>query len=231
MPMNELCKIFKDHCSPEEFFKHYELYFEERKELKKRKIRKILEQQYHLETLGEMMKDVKKLEEKNKVLLKEKTAKEHNNSHLWITINPKPDIKLNDFITKIEKLVKRKIFTEYMYVLEQRGKTAEEQGKGFHAHILAKRNLNYKPFKTHECIRNTCKNLVKNAKCNKTINIQNIGFDFAEDKKEYILGTKTGEGKDEKQEIDIIWRKNNNLNKYYNGSQKTQETNLSQENL
>lgn len=223
MPLNELCEIFRKHCDPHLFHKHYELYFEERKELKKRKIRKILEQQYILESLGEMMKDVKKLEFKNQVLLKEKTAKEHNNSHLWITVNPKPSIKLNDFINKIEKLVKRKIFTEYMYVLEQRGNTEEDQGKGFHAHILAKRNLNYKPFKTHECIRNTCKHLVKNKKCNKTINIQNIGSEFAEDKKEYILGEKLGEGKDEKQEIDIIWRKNNNLNKYYNGSTQTQE--------
>ncbi len=231
MPMNELCKIFKDHLTQENFFKHYEIYFEELKELKKRKIKKILEQQYQLESLGEMLKDMKGLEEKNKVLLKEKTAKEHNNSHLWITINPQPEIKLCDFIKKIKKLVERKIFTNYLYVLEQRGKTEEEQGKGFHAHILAKRNLNYKPFKTHECIRNTCKTLVKNHKDNRTINIQNIGEEFAEDKKEYILGTKTGEEKDIKQQIDIIWRKNNNLNKYYNDGKTTNEENFSQENL
>jgi hypothetical protein len=200
------------------------MFIEEKKEMTKRKIRKILEQQYQLESLGDMLKELKKLEESNKVLLKEKTAEEHNNSYLWITINPKPEIKLVDFIKKIEKLVKRKIFTNYLYVYEQRGKTEEEQGKGFHAHILAKRNLNYKPFKTHECIRNTCKTLVKNHKDNSTINIQNIGEEFAADKKEYILGEKTGEEKDLKQQIDIIWRKNNNLKKYYNdGPEKTSE--------
>jgi hypothetical protein len=223
-PLNKLIRIFKDNLDDNNFLKHYEMFIEEKKEMTKRKIRKILEQQYQLESLGDMLKELKKLEESNKVLLKEKTAEEHNNSYLWITINPKPEIKLVDFIKKIEKLVKRKIFTNYLYVYEQRGKTEEEQGKGFHAHILAKRNLNYKPFKTHECIRNTCKTLVKNHKDNSTINIQNIGEEFAADKKEYILGEKTGEEKDLKQQIDIIWRKNNNLKKYYNdGPEKTSE--------
>lgn len=224
--MNDLVKIFRDTLSDEDFFKHYQLYIDEKQELMKRKIRKVQEQMYQLETLGKTFQEIKKLETKNTHLLKEKTAKEHNNSHLWITINPMPSVKLIDFKKKIEKLVARKIFTEYLYVYEQRGKTEDDAGKGFHAHILAKRNLNYKPFKTHECIRNTCKSLVKNKKCNKTINIQNIGYDFAEDKREYILGEKTGDGKDQKQQIDIIWREKNNLNKYYNdGSEKTKEEN------
>jgi len=99
-------------------------------------------------------------------------------------------------------------------VLEQRGSTETEVGKGFHAHILAKRCLSYKPSWVEKNVKNTCKGLcdVNNAKL---LNIQKIGEEFARDKKQYIMGqNKTGEGKNSKQEIDILWRKITGIPEY-----------------
>ena len=201
------------------------LYFNELKELKKRKFKKILEQQYKLETLGKMMISLKGIEEKNNEQLRIKTAQAHNNLYLFITINPKPSIELDFFKKKIFKLVSRRLFDNCLYVFEQRGTTVEEAGKGFHCHILAQRNLNYKPFKVTECIKNSVKTLVNlkncttNLKKGTVLNVQYIGEEFAKDKREYLLGSKTGEGKDKKQEIDVIWRQKNNLKVYYNNAQ------------
>ena len=97
-------------------------------------------------------------------------------------------------------------------------------GKGFHCHLLCKRNLNYKPFRVSQCIQNTCKDLIKNPKDNKLLNIQHIGEDFAADKIIYMLEQKTGEGKDQKQLIDKIFREKNNLNIVYKYA-KIQKTN------
>lgn len=106
------------------------------------------------------------------------------------------------------------MFKDYLYVLEQRGSTEFEAGKGFHAHILVRRNLEYKPSWLKKNIGNTCKNLC-NINNPNLLNIQVIGEDFARDKKVYILGqNKNGEGKDLKQQIDIFWRKNLSIPDY-----------------
>lgn len=200
---------------------HIDLYFDELEALKRRKMRKILEQQYYLETLGDFMKNMKKIEEKNHKKKKIVTAKAHNNQYCFITINPKPTVKLVDFQKKMEKLVNRSIFTGGMYVLEQRGDTKETAGKGFHCHMLCTRNLDYKPFKVASCIKNTCKTLC-NVKDSRLCNIQHIGDEFYIDKREYILGhNKTGENKSKKQDIDIYWRKKNNLSQYYKDAKNT----------
>lgn len=193
------------------------IYYEELTELRRRHFRKILEMQYHLETLGNPYSDMKKMEHLLTDELKVKTAKAHNNLYVWITINPKPGVPFLKFSQKVEKLVKRAIFTDYFYVYEQRGNDMESLGKGFHTHILATRNLNYKPSKVAKNVRNSCKTLVGNPNSNEQVNIQFIGEEYYADKLEYITGqNKTGEGKDKKQMMDIIWRQKNNLKVYYN---------------
>ncbi len=192
------------------------LYLKELDDLKSRKMKKILEQQFQLETLGEFYKGMKNIIKKNDASLKEKLAKEHNNGWLFITVNPKPDIKFDKFKTKIEKLVKRNMFVHCLYAYEQRGAIADEAGKGFHVHILARRNLSYKPFNCKKNTKNTCKSLVGDVNNNSQLNIQTIGDDFAEDKRNYFMGmNKTGEGKDKKQLVDKIWRKKLDLKDFY----------------
>jgi len=213
-------KLFKLICAYHKdtvrFDGEQKLYYDELKELKRRHFRKILEQEYYLETLGDYYKEMKQIEEKNVDLIRERVAISHNNLYVWVTINPKSDITLEVFKRKMEKLAHRKIFTEAKYVFEQRGTDEQTLGNGMHCHLLARRNLSYKPFKVKECIQNTCKGIVGNVKSSNLVNVQNIGEEFAKDKLEYILGTKTGEGKDQKQKMDPIWRKKNNIAIYYN---------------
>ncbi len=214
---NSLLQLIAKHhkSNPDLMQDDMKLYFDELKDLKRRKIRKILEQQYKLETLGEFYKETRKIENKNAQQLKVETAKAHNNLFLFITINPKPDIPFDVFAKKMDKLVNRNIFQDGIYVYEQRGSTKEDAGKGFHCHMLCTRNLNYKPTKVVSCIKNTCKSLC-NVKDKRLLNVQLIGEEFMKDKREYIMGhNKTGEGKSVKQDIDKYWRKKNNLKEYY----------------
>lgn len=199
----------------EEIMKWNKITLEEEEHFTRLKIRKIIGQEYELEKLGAVMKNVKIYEENNKKLLKEKLAEKNCNQYIWITINPKPEIKLEDFIKTIKKICLKTCFTEHLAVLEQRGDTLETLGKGFHAHILFKRNLNYKPTKCITNLKNSLKKVVGNVNNQHQFNYKIIGTEFAKDKKKYIIGqNKTGDNKDVKQEHDLIWREKENIEEY-----------------
>lgn len=187
----------------------------EERELRKRKYRKLLEQRYELEQAGEFMKLVKQEIDANVVKSKQLIAKKHNNGYIWLTVNPKKDIKIDRLMTIVKKLSGRAFVDEYMYVFEQRGVDEDTVGNGIHAHVLLKRNLNYKPSKCEKYLRNGCKKIVGNIHNGHQVYIKHIGEEFAADKVKYMLEEKTGEGKDKKQEMDIIFRKNNNIDKFY----------------
>lgn len=152
--------------------------------------------------------------EEQKIELKKQTAKKHNNGYMFITINPKPSVQLKDFIKLLKKISKKTCFEKCMYVLEQRGKDSDEIGTGFHAHMLVQRNLQYKPIKLKQNIQNSCKKIVGNIHNDNQLNIQTVGEEFAKDKQQYIIGDKTGDGKDKKQDMDKIWRKEQGIGKY-----------------
>lgn len=198
----------------ESFLEFQKLYHHEMAELTKRKIKKILEQNYQLSSLGEFHIGLQQIIKSNDGKLKLKLAKEHNNGWLWITISPKPSIKFEDFRKKMDKLANRKMFNGVEYAFEQRGISIDNV-HGWHCHMLAKRNLNYKPYNCKKNIKNTVKTLVDNVEHDNKVNIQIIGDDFAVDKEQYFKGLKYGEGKDEKQKIDKIWRINIGLEPYY----------------
>ncbi len=180
----------------------------------KKKLESIIKMEYDADLLGAKMKNIKEYEQSVKVKLKEKTAKEHNNAFVFITINPNEATTLTQLQEKVEKFVNRNMFSAYRYVYEQRGSTEKDMGQGFHAHILLKRNLDYKPSKIALNTKNTFKGIT-NVDNPNILNIQHIGHDFAQDKDEYMTGVKTGEGKDKKQEIDKLFRKKNNLESVY----------------
>ncbi len=191
----------------------------------KNKYLKILNMKYELKTLGKQMEKMKDCEERLKTQMKEKTAKEHNNSHMFITVNPKPNKDpakpdpdpslVNEFIKKIMKFINRNFCDEAWAVIEQRSPDEEHIGQGYHAHIALKRNLNYRPSDIIKGAKNTFKNCcdIKNPSC---LNVKIHGADFHKDKMEYIQGKKTGEGKDKKQEMDMLFRKKYNIDRIYN---------------
>ncbi len=184
-------------------------------EFMKKRFQMIMKQEYELEQLGKVAKAMYNYEINNKKLLKEKLSKKKCNGYVWITINPKPDVTLQAFKKLIKKIVLKTCFTDYLAVLEQRGTIEEKLGSGFHAHILFKRNLNYKPAKCITNLKNSCKNYVGNINNQHQFNYKVIGEDFAKDKKIYILGqNKTGDGKQPKQAADRIWRQKENIDEY-----------------
>lgn len=191
------------------------LMLEEEKQFFKTQYRKLLNMKYELETLGEPMKELKKDQEELKNQLKEKLANEHNNGYLFITINPNDKTKIDHFLKKVIKFIHRNFCDEASAVIEQRGVNETELGKGFHAHIALKRNLNYRPSDIIKGAKNTFKDCC-DTKNSALLNIQIIGKDFHKDKLEYINGIKTGEGKSDKQIMDRLYRKNNNIDIVYN---------------
>lgn len=136
---------------------------------------------------------------------------------LFITVNPRPDVELQVFIKTINKFLSKVWIEDYIYVLEQRGTTEEESGKGFHTHILLWKPDNKK---SHEVIRET-KNTFKNI-CSienpAILNIQNCKEEDLDKRKNYMMGNKglqNDPSKEIKQQIDIGWRYRNNLKNYY----------------
>lgn len=136
---------------------------------------------------------------------------------LFITINPRPDVSLEEFIKSMNKFKSKVWIEDYIYVYEQRGTTEQESGKGFHAHILLWKPDNKK---SHEVIRET-KNTFKNI-CSidnpSILNIKNCKDEDIDKRKNYMLGHKNTDidpSKQVKQEIDLIWRQRNNIENYY----------------
>lgn len=203
----------KDEKNLDEYLKKSDAIDQAYETFRKNKFQKIIGMEYELEMMGQKWKDIKGHEKDLKDKIKEKVAIDHNNGYCFITINPKDTVVLSEFVEKVHKYVERQMFRKVRYVFEQRGKTEAEAGKGFHVHILAKRNLDYKPSKIRPNSINTWKNMCSCS--DKTLTVQSIGEDFAKDKDEYMTGVKTGEGKDEKQEIDKVWRPANKLESVY----------------
>jgi len=216
--MSKLIEIYladlNKHASVERRLETMKVLREAENEFEKTLIKKVLKMEYDTESLGEKYIKIRKYEKELISKKKEMTAVEHNNGYCFITISPKATVELAKFKKQVEKAVARNMFESYLYVYEQRGKTIEEKGKGFHAHILVKRNLNYKPSKVVSNLQNTFKDMT-NVRNPQLLNIQHIGEDFMKDKVEYMVSVKTGEDKDLKQEIDVIWREAEGLEPYY----------------
>ena len=199
-----------------------ELRIQEEKKFFQQQYKKNLTMKFELGTLGSHMLQLKEEQEDLRDKLKAKTARDHNNGYLFITVNPKvstADVmfkeKLHKFEKSIIKFINRNFVEEAWAVIEQRGVASGEAGQGYHAHIELRRNLNYRPSDIIKGAKNTFKTYcdVKNPNL---LNCQIHGEDFHKDKLEYIEGVKTGEGKDLKQIVDKTFREKNNLQVVYN---------------
>jgi len=187
------------------------MYLEGRKEFnnimadfKKRTILRIMKKRYDS---GLYLSDLKKIEDAVPRPIKESVLRDW----IWLTVNPKPDIQLPNFVEVLAKLVKRKLFCDYYYVIEQRGTVEDDNlGKGFHAHLLLKRSPDKEYKATKRQVQNSFKNFC-DTKREAVFYWKECREDFLDDKMEYINSIKTGEGKDLKQKGDIIWRKANGL--------------------
>lgn len=172
----------------------------------------------------ECINDLLKKTTKKALYAKKTTKKAPALKYLWLTINPKPSIKWEDFKTKCFKLFGTTLFASYRAVFEQRGTTEQlNVGQGFHLHILFQRHMplndGLPPANLSRNLKNSFKNYcaTNNPSC---FNLQYVGDDFALDKLDYIIGVKTGDGKDAKQLGDIIFRTENDLEVSYGNLEK-----------
>jgi hypothetical protein len=137
---------------------------------------------------------------------------ELNKEWYFLTINPRPDITLKEFMKTILKAMTKVWIKYYIFVIEQRGENEDELGKGFHTHIIFNKGIKHCKVVTE--MANTFKKMCDTSNFH-LFNLKNIGDEEKIRKIEYITGTKKDEVKHLKQQMDIIYRKKENLKSYY----------------
>lgn len=154
------------------------------------------------------------LEERYNHLRKQEEIKE-NSKYIFITINPNAQITLLDFINKVDKMMGKKWITNYLYVYEQRGETEAELGKGFHFHLILEKPKG-KPYSHMIRELSNSANSVCDTSNFHFFNIKSISEEECQRKIIYLTGAKADSLKHKKQEMDIIWRQQQNLLSFYN---------------
>lgn len=134
-------------------------------------------------------------------------------STYFVTVNCKPDVTITELKKKVDKYVKRSMIRQAEWVFEQRGAHEGELGKGIHTHILVTQRGDVFDGKFKENTRNTFKSLVGNPQTH--VDIRPVHKDHIADKRAYMKGAKTGDGKMEKVEMDRVWRAKYFLKEYY----------------
>jgi hypothetical protein len=181
---------------------------------RKQKIAKLYEAFY---SEGLVDKKIKNLEAKVEKL-KNPNGNKVKTYHYWVTINPEEKILLKDLKSAVDKLTLRSFIEKYMYVIEQRGSNRDEIGKGKHVHIYFKihEDKYQVPSKIIELMKSTLKKVVNVN--TKALWIQILREEYVKDKILYMIDKNIDnehKDKQQKQEMDQIYREINNLDNYY----------------
>lgn len=144
----------------------------------------------------------------------EKDDIEKNTNLMFITISP-AEKKFNylNFIKLLDRFCKLIYVKNYIYVLEQRFSGVPDEkynslGDGIHAHILIDKS-NHRISHVKRDLNRIFKNVNSN---NDFKNIKDRDFEKV---KNYMIGLKKDEFKQEKQAQDDIWRNSQNIKRYY----------------
>jgi len=148
--------------------------------------------------------------------LNNKIEAKHNTDYIFVTINPRPNISLDDFKKIVFKSLSKNWLTKYLMVFEQRGIDDSEIGKGFHSHILIYR----KGKKFNEIKREFQSSFRKVCDSDNpaVLNFRMCKDEDLDKRIKYITGIKKvydDNMKDIKQQYDILFRQKNNLEPYY----------------
>jgi len=137
-----------------------------------------------------------------------------NSNFIFLNVNPASNHSLLSFQQLIEKSLKKKWIKSYCYVLEQRGESIAELGKGFHTHMIIEKD---ETKQYTQCLKEMARTFSK--VCDTTnyhlFNGSKIKESDINKRRNYILGRKADESKHLKQDMDIIWRKEYFLKSYY----------------
>lgn len=143
----------------------------------------------------------------------EKEKETFKSDYVFITVNPRPGVALNEFVKTVNKSVQKTFIKKSLHVIEQRGEDMEELGKGFHTHIL----LNKGDYRISHLRREYARTFgkycdVDNPHC---FNVAICKPSDIAKRQKYILDMKKDPAKHKKQLMDIEFRKKFNLPVYY----------------
>lgn len=142
------------------------------------------------------------------LLIVEKAKKE---MFYFITINPITG-DFDVFKDKVTRLVKRPFLIDPIYAFEQRGKTMDEIGKGYHIHIISKKKKYTSPAELKKNIFSQFKDILGNVK---HIDIRVCPSDWYDDKIQYLKGIKWDDDKSASCDLNRVWRENLKLKTFY----------------
>jgi len=140
-----------------------------------------------------------------------KSGKENKpRAFYFVTISPPEHITIKAIKKLMVSIQNWSCWTEFIGVIEQRGIT-EKDIHGAHIHFLA--------IKSEKYAHSNVKQRLKYHQIKYNTNIQVIDDTFAPDKQGYFFSkygkTKKGEDKSKIMAIDVIFRKNNDIPRYY----------------
>lgn len=138
----------------------------------------------------------------------EKTGKPEK--WIWITINPKPEVKLPEFVRTISKMYNKSWIDQYAYVYET------TENNHFHSHGLIK--TFYEPARARKELANTVKNIttITNHHCFKFVILDQTK---AAQKMSYMLGSKK-QSKMAGVKLTHQWRKDEMLKEIYENEER-----------
>lgn len=142
--------------------------------------------------------------------MEEKKPKPAPRNWYFVTISPPEHIKIKNIKKMIKKMGSWTCWNQFIGVIEQRGITKTDI-HGAHIHFLAE--------KTHKYAQSNVKQRLAPFKCKYNTNVQIVDETIAPDKQEYFFSkygkTKKGEIKSEIMKIDVLFRKNNDIPRFY----------------
>jgi hypothetical protein len=140
-------------------------------------------------------------------------TEECKDQYYFITICPYEDLEFSKFLKVMDKVLKKKWFQRYIYVYEQRQHEDGKQYFGMHTHIIVQRSGTTNKSEAIREIFSTCKSIVGSKQ---SIDVKLLKTQHDLDVRlNYILGKKADPLKQKKQEIDKLFRQDNNLQPFY----------------
>lgn len=137
--------------------------------------------------------------------------------YLFLTINPPASLPLNTFMKTIDKMCSKPWIDSYLYVMEQRDEpdiVPVSTKPGVHTHILIHLNRHIKPSMYTRELKNSFRTKLDVDNW-QLFNIKNIDDKEQRKIQGYMLNWKDDTDKHQKQYGDDVFRKLNNINRYY----------------
>lgn len=148
--------------------------------------------------------------------LKQRLADHRGDRYIALCVSPNlTKNKFEKFREKCLAFLKRKCFKRALCVFEQRGSCEMSRGNGIHVHYILERNLDVTCSHIRRYSKNSFKRFCDTNNSN-FFHFKPFSTKYLKDKIDYLRpGSKTGDGKAQKQQQDILWRQDKNLEDFY----------------